>query len=53
MINEDLLAPSGLYCGVSGILIASEENDQKIKERLITVFSIINLFDNSVCTSTI
>jgi predicted RNA-binding Zn-ribbon protein involved in translation (DUF1610 family) len=38
MINEDLLAPCGLYCGVCGILIAHKGNDQKFKERLSTVY---------------
>ncbi len=38
MINRDLLAPCGLYCGVCGILIAHKSNDQKFKERLSTVY---------------
>ena len=34
MINKDLLAPCGLYCGVCGIMIAHSGNDQKFKEKL-------------------
>ena len=38
MINKDLLAPCGLYCGVCGVLIAHKGNDQKFKEKLSTVY---------------
>ena len=33
-IDNALLSPCGLYCGVCGILIAHRENNQKFKERL-------------------
>lgn len=34
MINRELLAPCGLYCGVCGIYCASANNDQQLKEKL-------------------
>ena len=37
-INNDLLAPCGLYCGVCGVLIADREDNRKFKERLATVY---------------
>ena len=37
-INNDFLAPCGLYCGVCGVLIADREDNRKFKERLATVY---------------
>jgi hypothetical protein len=37
-INPDLLAPCGLYCGVCAIYIAHREDNQKFKERLLTLY---------------
>ena len=34
MINQELLSPCGLYCGVCGIYCASVNNDQSLKEKL-------------------
>lgn len=39
-IDNALLAPCGLYCGVCGILTAHRENNQKFKERLCTVYGV-------------
>ena len=39
-INNELLSPCGLYCGVCGVLIAHRENNQKFKERLSTVYGV-------------
>jgi hypothetical protein len=37
-IITDYIAPCGLYCGVCGILYATLENNQKLKERLVGVY---------------
>ena len=34
MVNHELLAPCGLYCGVCGVYIAHRDNNQKFKEKL-------------------
>lgn len=39
-INNELLSPCGLYCGVCGVLIAHRENSQKFKEKLSTVYGV-------------
>lgn len=39
-INQELLAPCGLYCGVCGIRIAHRENNLKFKERLSAVYQV-------------
>ncbi len=39
MVQKELLAPCGLYCGVCGVLIADRDNNQKFKEKLATVYS--------------
>jgi hypothetical protein len=39
-VDERLLAPCGLYCGVCAILIADRDNNQKFKERLVTVYGL-------------
>ncbi|MBU2551784.1 MAG: DUF3795 domain-containing protein [Proteobacteria bacterium] len=38
MINKDLLAPCGLYCGVCAVLIADRDGNEKFKERLAPVY---------------
>ena len=38
MINQELLAPCGLYCGVCGIYCASESGDQPLKEKLAKAY---------------
>jgi len=38
MVNRELLAPCGLYCGVCSILIAHRDNNQKFKEVLAPVY---------------
>ena len=34
MINQELVAPCGLYCGVCGIYCATASGDQPLKEKL-------------------
>jgi predicted RNA-binding Zn-ribbon protein involved in translation (DUF1610 family) len=34
MVEDELLAPCGLYCGVCGIYLAHREGNHKFKERL-------------------
>lgn len=34
MINQALVSPCGLYCGVCGIYYASVNNDEQLKEKL-------------------
>jgi hypothetical protein len=38
MINPDLIAPCGLYCGVCAIYIAHRDNNPKFKERLLNLY---------------
>jgi len=38
MVNKELLAPCGLYCGVCSILIAHRDNNQRFKEVLAPVY---------------
>ena len=39
-VNQNLLAPCGLYCGVCGVYVAHRDNNQKFKERLATVYGV-------------
>jgi len=39
-INNDLLAPSGLYCGVCAVYIATRDDNLKFKERLTGVYNL-------------
>ncbi|MBW2322735.1 MAG: DUF3795 domain-containing protein [Deltaproteobacteria bacterium] len=39
-VNQELLAPCGLYCGVCGVYIATNDENQKFKERLSTVYNL-------------
>lgn len=36
--NSDLVSPCGLYCGVCAIYMAHRDNNQKFKERLLTLY---------------
>jgi hypothetical protein len=38
MINPDLIAPCGLYCGVCAIYIAHRDNNEKFKARLLNLY---------------
>ncbi len=38
MINQELVAPCGLYCGVCGIYYATESGDQTLKEKLAKAY---------------
>jgi hypothetical protein len=38
MINPDLIAPCGLYCGVCAIYIAHRDNNEKLKARLLNLY---------------
>jgi len=37
-VNPDFIAPCGLYCGVCAIHIAHRDNNQKFKERLVSLY---------------
>jgi hypothetical protein len=37
-INAKLLAPCGLYCGVCAVFCATEDNNEKFRERLLGVY---------------
>lgn len=37
-INRDLISPCGLYCGVCAIYIAHQDNNQKFKKGLATLY---------------
>ncbi|MBU2510861.1 DUF3795 domain-containing protein [bacterium] len=39
-IQNELLSPCGLYCGVCAIYIADKENNQKFKEKLAPVYAV-------------
>jgi Protein of unknown function (DUF3795) len=41
MVNKELLAPCGLYCGVCGILMAHRDNNQKFKEILAGFYGVL------------
>ena len=47
MVNRELLAPCGLYCGVCGILMAHSDNNAKFKERLGSFYGVAE--DDIVC----
>jgi predicted RNA-binding Zn-ribbon protein involved in translation (DUF1610 family) len=38
--RNELAAPCGLYCGVCGIFVAHRDKDQKLKEKLATVYGL-------------
>ncbi|MFP4474022.1 MAG: DUF3795 domain-containing protein [Desulfatibacillaceae bacterium] len=37
-VNRELLAPCGLYCGVCAVYIATRDNNEKFRERLVGVY---------------
>jgi hypothetical protein len=37
-MNKKLAAPCGLYCGACGVYIATQENDEKIREKFSKAF---------------
>lgn len=37
-INSELISPCGLYCGVCAVYIAHRDDNQKFKERLLTLY---------------
>ena len=37
-INPDFAAPCGLYCGVCAIHVAHRDNNQKLKEKLVSLY---------------
>ncbi|MBI5590852.1 MAG: DUF3795 domain-containing protein [Deltaproteobacteria bacterium] len=37
-VNPDFVSPCGLYCGVCAIYIANRDNNQKFKERLVSLY---------------
>ena len=39
-MNDQWLAPCGLYCGVCGIRIASEENNTSLKQKLSKAYNL-------------
>lgn len=39
-INQNWLAPCGLYCGVCGIMVAHRDNNEKFKQKLAGVYGI-------------
>jgi hypothetical protein len=38
MVNQELVAPCGLYCGVCGIYCATASGDQPLKEKLAKAY---------------
>ncbi len=38
MINQELIAPCGLYCGVCGIYCATKSGDEPLKEKLAKAY---------------
>ncbi|MEW5722665.1 MAG: DUF3795 domain-containing protein [Thermodesulfobacteriota bacterium] len=40
MVDDRLLAPCGLYCGVCGVLIATRDDNRKFKEKLAGVYGV-------------
>lgn len=37
-INPDFVSPCGLYCGVCAIHLAHRDNNQKLKEKLVSLY---------------
>jgi hypothetical protein len=37
-MNQELISPCGLYCGVCAIYIAHRDDNQKLKERLVNLY---------------
>jgi hypothetical protein len=50
-INNDLLAPCGLYCGVCAVYIAHKNNNQKFKKVLFPIYkAFVKTVDEVSCT---
>jgi predicted RNA-binding Zn-ribbon protein involved in translation (DUF1610 family) len=50
-INQALLAPCGLYCGVCAVYISHKDNNLKFKERLVNVYKpLTKTIDDVKCT---
>ncbi|MDY6795098.1 MAG: DUF3795 domain-containing protein [Actinomycetota bacterium] len=45
IVDERLLAPCGLYCGVCAVLIAHHDDNDKFKERLTGVYGLKSVED--------
>ena len=39
-MDQALLAPCGLYCGVCGIYMASRDNNQKLRDKLANAYGV-------------
>jgi len=39
-MNNELLAPCGMYCGVCGVYMASRDNNQKLKEKFAKAYDV-------------
>jgi len=39
-VNENLVPPCGLYCGVCGIMYATRDDNQKFRDKLAGVYSL-------------
>jgi len=37
-VNSNLIGPCGLYCGVCAVYIAHRDNNDKLKERLVSLY---------------
>ena len=37
-VNPELISPCGLYCGVCAVYMAHRDNNDKFKERLVTLY---------------
>ena len=44
-VDERLLAPCGLYCGVCAVLIVHRDNNEKFKEKLTKVYGLESVDD--------
>ncbi len=39
-MKKELLAPCSMYCGVCGVYMASRDNNQKLKDKLASAYSV-------------
>jgi hypothetical protein len=46
-VKNEYLSPCGMYCSVCSVLAAYQNNDQKLKEKLASVFGTSP--ENIVC----
>ncbi len=40
MVNKNLVAPCGLYCGVCGVYVASSQGDEKLKAKMAGAYGV-------------